>query len=106
MRFKAQEVVRGISMETYNIDGQSIKVMVAHIDVALSEDVGGKGYRTNAMRVENDEVLTSIKHNAFPMLAELDIEEKATKGKTYLAIQGIKPLKAVPLEKPAQAAHG
>lgn len=101
MRFKAQEVVRGISNETYNIDGQSIKVQVAHIDVALSEDIGGKGFRTNAMRVENDEVLTSIKHNTFPMLAELDVEEKATKGKTYLSIQSIRPLKPAPTEKPA-----
>lgn len=99
MRFKVQEVVRGISNETYNIDGQAIKVMVAHIDVALSEDVGGKGFRTNAMRVLGDEVLTSIKHNAFPMVAELDIEEKATKGKTYLEIQHIKPLKPAAVEK-------
>lgn len=101
MRFKAQEVVRGISNETYNIDGQSIKVQVAHIDVALSEDIGGKGFRTNAMRVENDEVLTSIKHNTFPMLAELDVQEKATKGKTYLSIQSIRPLKPALTEKPA-----
>jgi len=47
------------------------------------------------MRVESSEVLTSIHHNTFPMLAELDIEEKATKGKTYLSIQSIKPLKSV-----------
>jgi len=46
MRFKAQEVVRGISNETYNIDGQSILVQVAHVDVALSTDIGGKGFRT------------------------------------------------------------
>jgi|GEM_PF-3530315 len=95
MRFKAQEVVRGISNETYNIDGNSISVRVAHVDVALSADIGGKGFRTNAMRVENEEVLTSIQHNSFPLLAELDIEEKATKGKTYLSIQAIKPLKQV-----------
>ncbi len=101
MRFKVQEVVRGISMETYNIDGQSIKVTVAHIDVALSEDVGGKGFRTNPMRVETEEVLGAIKHNTFPMLAELDIEEKATKGKTYLSIQSIRPLKAVAPDKAA-----
>jgi hypothetical protein len=99
MRFKTQEVVRGISNEIYNIDGQSIKVQVAHMDVALSEDVGGKGFRTNPMRVESDEVLTSIKHNTFPMLAELDIEEKATKGKTYLSIQSITPLKPAPQVK-------
>jgi hypothetical protein len=101
MRFKVQEVVRGISNEVYNIDGQSIKVQVAHVDVALSEDVGGKGYRTNPMRVENDDVLASVKHNTFPMLAELDVEEKATKGKTYLSIQGIKPLKAAEAVKAA-----
>lgn len=101
MRFKAQEVVRGISNETYNIDGQSILVQVAHVDVALSTDIGGKGFRTNPMRVESSEVLTAIQHNNFPMLAELDIEEKATKGKTYLSIQSIKPLKAVETQKAA-----
>lgn len=101
MKFKVQEVVRGISNESYNIDGQTIKVMVAHIDVALSEDIGGKGFRTNPMRVAGDEVLTSIKHNNFPMLAELEVEEKATKGKTYLEVQHIKPLRTVSTEKVA-----
>lgn len=93
MKFKTQEVVRGISNENYSIDGSTIKVQVAHVDVALSADVGGKGYRTNAMRVGDEKVLTSIEHNPFPFLAELDVEERATKGKTYMCIVGIKPLK-------------
>jgi len=93
MRFKAQEVVRGISNMTYNIDGQTAVTKVAHVDTKLDGEQGGKGCRTEAMRVHSKEVLEAIEHNPFPFLAELDIEQMATKGKTYLVIMAIKPLK-------------
>lgn len=94
MRFKAQEVVRGISNKTYNIDGQTAIVKVAHVDVALDGEHGGKGFRTDAMQCDTPEVLDSIKHNTFPMLAELDVEQRATRGKTSLVIVGIRPIEA------------
>lgn len=95
MKFKAQEVIRGISNESYNIDGNTIAVQVAHVDTVLREDVGGKGYRTNPMKFADDGIVQTIKHNAFPMLAEIEVEQRATKGKAELFIVGIKPLKSV-----------
>lgn len=93
MRFKAQEVVRGISNKVYNMDnGQTATVKVAHIDVVLDDAHGGKGCRTDAMQCADAGVLDAIQHNPFPMLAELEIEQRATKGKTSLVIVGIRPL--------------
>lgn len=95
MKFKAQEVVRGISNMTYNMDGgQQAVVKVAHIDVTLDPAHGGKGCRTDAMQVADADVLKGIEHNPFPMVAELEIEQRATKGKTSLVIVGIRPLES------------
>ena len=101
MKFKAQEVVRGISNMTYNIDGEQAVTKVAYIDVALDPAHGGKGCRTDAMPVADKAILESIQHNPFPMIAELEIEQRATKGKTSLVIVGIKPLKTVTEPKAA-----
>lgn len=93
MRFTAKEVVRGISNKSYDMgNGQSAVVKVAHIDVVLDAEHGGKGTRTDAMQVADPEILRSIEHNPFPLMAELEIEQRATKGKTSLVIVGIKPL--------------
>jgi hypothetical protein len=100
MIFKAQEVVRGISNMSWNIDGQVAQVKCAHVDVKLDSEQGGKGCRTDAMPVLNPGILDAIKHNNFPMLAELEIEQLATKGKTRLVIVGITPLQVA---KPNQA---
>lgn len=104
MRFTAKEVVRGISNKTYDMgNGQSAVVKVAHIDVVLDVEHGGKGTRTDAMTVESPEVLKAIEHNPFPLLAELTIEQRATKGKTSLVIVDIKPLETIgqPVKKAA-----
>jgi len=95
MKFTAKEVIRGISNESYNIDGQTINVQVAHMDTALREDVGGKGFRTHPIKFASDEVVQSIKHNPFPMLAEVEMEQRATKGKAELFLLSVKPIKAV-----------
>jgi hypothetical protein len=100
MKFKAQEVVRGISNMTYNIDGQSAVTKVAYIEVALDAAHGGKGTRTDAVQVADTEVLKQIEHNPFPMLAELEFEQRATKNKTSLVIVSITPIKA-PAQKAA-----
>jgi len=104
MRFKAQEVVRGISNMSYAMDGgQTAVVKVAHVDVTLDGEHGGKGCRTDAMRVDNADILRAIEHNPFPFIAELEIEQRATKGKTSLVIVSIKPIQAVKEKQPAHA---
>jgi hypothetical protein len=101
MKFTAKEVVRGISNMTYNIDGQQAQTKVAYIEVALDAAHGGKGTRTDAVQVAEAEVLKQIEHNTFPMLAELEFEQRATKNKTQLVIVGIKPLKTITEPKAA-----
>lgn len=92
MKFTVKEVVRGFSNMAYNIDGQTAQVKVVYIDVELNSEHGGKGTRTEATQVDSPDVIERIKHNAFPMVCELDIEQRATKGKVALVITAIRPV--------------
>lgn len=94
MKFKAQEVVRGFSNKAYVMENGTAVVKCIYIDVVLDGEHGGKGTRTDAMTVESPDVINAISHNAFPLLAELDVEQRATKGKVSLVCVGIRPLQA------------
>lgn len=95
MRMKVQEVVRGFQNMTYQIDGKEVQTKVIFIDVNLNEDAGGKGTRTRDMKCVSAEVIEAVKHNPFPLLCDLDIEELATKNKSELFVRGISPIKPV-----------
>ncbi|MDB5802719.1 MAG: hypothetical protein JWN73_41 [Betaproteobacteria bacterium] len=95
MKFTAKEVVRGATNMKYNIDGENIASLALHIDVKMDPTQGGFGYRTEAMAVDSEEVIKSIQHNPFPFQAELEVEQRATKGKTKLVVIGVKPIVAV-----------
>jgi hypothetical protein len=94
MKFTAREVVRGISNMTYPNDkgGEPIVSRAVHVDVTLAKEHGGKGTRTDAMRVDNEDVIKTVEHNTFPFVADLEVEQRATKGKTSLYVTGIKPV--------------
>lgn len=94
MKFKATEVVRGISNMEYNIDGEKVLSLAVHVDVPLDAKQGGKGYRTEPMRCDGPEVVTAIQHNPFPFTAELEVEQRAGKkqGSTQLVVMSIRPL--------------
>lgn len=94
MKFTAKEVVRGFSNKAYQMDNGTAVVKCIYIDVQLDAEHGGKGTRTDAMVVESPDVIRAIEHNAFPMLAELEVEQRATKGKVQLVCTGIKPIHA------------
>ena len=95
MKFKVTEVVRGFQNATYNIDGKEIFTKVIFMDAAMNEDSGGKGFKTVERKCITPEVITSIAHNPFPMEAELELEELATKNKSELFVRSIRPLKVV-----------
>ena len=92
MKFTAKEVVRGFSNMAYNIDGEVAQVKVVYIDVELNHEHGGKGTRTDAKMVDKPEIIAAVSHNAFPLVCELDFEERATKGKVALVITAIRPV--------------
>jgi len=100
MRFKATEVLRGISNIEYNIDGEKVLSLAAHIDVPLDPEKGGKGCRTEPMRCADPSVVEAIAHNPFPFVAELELEQRAGKkqGQVALVVLSIRPLDVKPGE--------
>jgi len=100
MRFKVQEVVRGFQNATYQIDGKEVQTKVIFIDAQLNADSGGKGFKTVDKKCVTADVIRAIEHNPFPMEAELEIEELATKNKSELFVHSIRPIKAVGPQAP------
>ncbi len=97
MRFKAEEVIRGISLSEFtNPDtGEIVKSGAVFVDVALDPKFGGKGFRTKMLRCASLEVGKSVHHLAFPLKAELDLEEMATRKTEQMMVVGIRPLQQV-----------
>jgi hypothetical protein len=95
MIFTVTEVVRGATRFENKIDGEMIKSGTIFMDVSLDKDGEGWGHRTEPRRCESLDVIDRIKSSPFPMLAEIRLEEKATKGKTQLVVMDVKPLKRV-----------
>lgn len=99
MKFTVKEVVRGFSNMAYNIDGETAQVKVLYIDVELNAEHGGKGTRTDAKQCADakliEDAFTASAMNQggtqFPVVCELDFEERATKGKVALVVVGIRP---------------
>lgn len=91
MQFTAKCVVRGATQFAGNIDGEAIEANTVFIDVEL-DSKHGYGYRTAPKRAESKEVIDRIKHNPFPMIAEVTFKETASKGKEQMVITEIKPL--------------
>jgi hypothetical protein len=95
MKFTTTEIVRGYQSQKFTIDGKEFETKVLFVDTALNEDQGAKGHRTTEIKCIDASVIDAIKHNPFPMQAELEIEQLATKNKTELFVRNIKPIKAV-----------
>ena len=105
MRFKSEEVVRGVSAMSFVADnGEKVESGAVFVDVALDEGQGGKGFRTDMLRCASLELAKGIVHNAFPMKAELDIEHRASRKATQLVVVGIKPLESAGLGPVKRAA--
>lgn len=95
MRFKSNEVVRGFQNAEYQIDGKTVQTKVIFIDAAMNADSGGKGFKTVDKKCVSPDVIRAIEHNPFPMEAEVEFEELATKNKSELFVLSIKPLRQV-----------
>lgn len=98
MKFTATETVRGFLDHIYNIDGNSADSRYLFIDVALDPDHGGRGMRTEGYKVESSQVFDVIRAFPLPVRCELELEAKASRGKSTMVVMSIKPL-----ERPVQA---
>jgi len=91
MIFTSKCVVRGVTQFAGNIDGEAIEANTAFIDVEF-DPKQGYGSRTAPKRCLDKTVIDKIKHNPFPMIAEVTFQELASTGKERMVITEIKPL--------------
>jgi hypothetical protein len=103
--YKMQGVVRGATQFAGNIDGEAIDANSIFVDTELNPEHGGYGSRTAPKRCLNKEVVDKIKHNPFPFVAEITLQEMATKGKETLIVTEIRPLKMGDGSTPAKQAN-
>jgi len=97
VKFKTQEIVRGATRFAGDIDGNKFESGTVFLDVSLDSDGKGWGFRTEPFRCVDLAVVDRIKNLPFPFKAELDIEQRATKGRTMLVVIDVRPLeRAVP----------
>jgi len=99
MKFTVSEVVRGFSNMSYDINGETALVKGVYIDVALNAEHGGRGNRTDFKPVEKPETLDPLKLEDFPIVCELDFEERATRGKVQLVCVGVRAKAKQPSQK-------
>jgi len=92
MKFKTQEIVRGATRFSGDIDGNKFESGTVFLDVSLDSDGKGWGYRTEPFRCVDLGVVDRIKHLPFPFKAEIDIEQRATKGKVHMVVIDVRPL--------------
>jgi hypothetical protein len=91
-----KEIVRGCTRIAFKNDrGEDVEAGTVFVDVSLDKEGQGYGYRTEGMKCKDLAVIDRIKHNPFPLMAELSIEMQATGKNTRLVILDIKPLSRV-----------
>lgn len=96
MKFTTQEIVRGATRFAGDINGEKFESGTVFLDVNLDSDGKGWGFRTEPFRCIDLAVVDRIKHLPFPFTAQLQIEQRATKGKTSLVVIDVKPLERQP----------
>lgn len=102
MQFKTQAKVMGVAFFNDTIDGKKIDSGTLFVEEALDESTErSKGYRTVEYKCPDSSLVKAIMHNAFPMIAELSVESKVTKGANSLVVVGVKPVQLAPNAKAA-----
>jgi hypothetical protein len=92
MESKARVTVLGASFFTGAIDGQMQDSGTLHVQVELDPKQNGKGFRTEAFRCTNAELVKGVMRNPFPFVAEVELNMMATKGKTSNVVTKIVPV--------------
>lgn len=102
MQFTTKAKITGVAFFAGNIEGKELDSGTLFVEEALDESTErAKGFRTVEYKCPNSSLVKSIIHNAFPMMADITVESKVTKGGSSLVVTGVKPTQLAPTQKAA-----
>ena len=83
----------GCAFFSGNIDGKEIDSGTLFVEEQLDEGSGrAKGFRTVEYKTPSADLVKAVQHNAFPMMAEITVETKVSKGASALVVVAVKPV--------------
>lgn len=94
MEMLAKVTIRGAKLFRGNIDGKDLDSGKIFVDVELKGETSW-GVCTSEIKCEGSKIIDQIKHNTFPFIAEVTMQEMSNGKITTKVITGIKPLQAV-----------
>lgn len=100
MEMMARVTIRGAKLFRGNLDGKDIDSGKIYVDVELKGE-NSFGVCTNELKCEGSKLIDQIKHNPFPFIAEIGMQEMSNGKTTTKVVTSIKPMQAVKEEKKA-----
>lgn len=92
LKFTSKDVIiTGASQFKGEIDGEQIDANSIFVMTKMNARQGGLGDRTVDKRAANAGIVDGLKGLSFPVVAEVDFEEEATKGKVAMIVTAIRP---------------
>jgi len=102
MEMLARVTIRGAKLFRGNIDGKDLDSGKIYVDVELKGE-NSFGVCTNELKCEGSKLIEQIKHNPFPFIAEIGMQEMSNGKTTSKVVTSIKPLQAVKEPAPKAA---
>lgn len=93
MEMKAQVTVRGAKFFRGNLEGKDIDSGKLYVDMQLKGE-NAFGTCTQELKCEGSKLVEAVKHNPFPFLAELTMEQMSNGKESTSVVTAIKPLAA------------
>lgn len=103
MEMLARVTIRGAKLFRGNIDGKDLDSGKIYTDVELKGE-HAFGVCTQELKCEGSKLIDQIKHNPFPFIAEIGMQELSNGKTTTKVVTSIKPMAAVKNEPAAAAA--
>jgi hypothetical protein len=93
MEMKAQVTVRGAKFFRGSIEGKDIDSGKLFVDMELKGETSF-GTCTQELKCEGSKLIESVKHNPFPFIAELTMQQMSNGKDSSSVVTAIRPLAA------------
>jgi hypothetical protein len=102
MQFTTKMKVMGVAHFAGQVEGKDIDSGTIFVEESLDESTDrAKGFRSVEYKTKDSSIPKSMLSQAFPMIADVTMESKVTKGGNSLLVIGIKASQLAPTQKAA-----